>query len=72
MGREICCAICGDPLDREHPLSVYGRNPLTFRKAWMDYLCFEMALEELKCQRTGSNQYMNRLDEYLHEWIHIV
>jgi hypothetical protein len=66
------CCLCHDEVDPEHPLSVYGRNPETFRKGWMHWYCFNNAFEELKHQPASSPDCMNRLDEYLTHWIDLV
>jgi hypothetical protein len=63
------CALCGDDLDTEHPLSIYGRNPQTYRKAWMHFYCFQSAFEQLQYERASSDDCMNRLDEYLTHWV---
>ena len=62
------CVLCDDELDTDHPLSVYGRNPETFRKGWMHLYCFNEAFEQLQYERACSNAYMNRQDEYLNTW----
>jgi hypothetical protein len=60
----MTCAICGDPLDTEHPESIYQHNPLTFREAWMHRRCIENAFEEISMQPASSPEYEDRLDEY--------
>jgi hypothetical protein len=49
----------------EHPLSIYGCNPDTLRKAWMHFYCFDEAFQQLQYQRAGSI-------EYISTWIHLV
>jgi len=41
------CKICHDKLDPEHPDSIRGLSPLTFREAWMHYNCYKDAYQEL-------------------------
>jgi len=61
----ICC-LCNDRIDPEHPDSVYRLNPLTFRRAWMEWNCFLQAFNELKEQAPKDPvRFLNRQDEYL-------
>lgn len=59
------CALCGDTIDLEHPLSLYGLNPETFRMAWMDQYCYDQAFEALVEFEASSQEFLNRQDEYL-------
>lgn len=59
------CAICGDRLIPDTPTTIYGINPLTFRKAWMCLYCHYDACDEIKLQPSKSVQFDNRFDEYL-------
>jgi hypothetical protein len=58
------CVVCGELMDSESPLSVYKRNPMTFRYAWMHYFCMGLMLEEAQTTPSKSMEYKNRLDEY--------
>jgi hypothetical protein len=57
------CALCKDGLDTEHPLSVYGINPETFRKAWMHFDCYHVACETALETPSTNPIYENRFDE---------
>lgn len=58
------CTICREKLDTEHPESIYGKNPKTFRDAWMHSYCYKIALEDLK-DLSSSKNYDNKYDEYI-------
>lgn len=52
-------------LDTEHPDSVYGINPKTFRKAWMHWDCFLDEYQQLEYEDSKNEiDYFNRQDEY--------
>jgi hypothetical protein len=61
------CVLCKDSIDTEHPLSVYERNPKTFRLAWMHYFCLEVEVEiaakEPSRSKRDGHLYDSRLDE---------
>jgi len=62
------CAICGDEVDTENPFmtgGVYGKNPITWRMAWMHGYCLENAIDDTKTQPAKSIQFENRHDEYV-------
>jgi hypothetical protein len=59
------CALCKQALDTDSPYSVYGRNPVTFRHAWMHDLCAIEALESLHGQSAIDQKYEDRYDEYI-------
>jgi hypothetical protein len=59
------CALCNQSLDRESPFSIYGRNPRTFRYAWMHDFCAVNAFEALRGQPSKRAEYDNRQDEYI-------
>ena len=55
------CRICFDKLDPEHPSSIYGLNPITFRKGWMHYDCCTQAYYELSYMRKDEyNQHEDK------------
>lgn len=70
MKREFCvkCILCKDFIDPEHPASLYGINPKTFRWGWMESFCFDVACEETMDIPSKKTQYLNRYEEYLIEW----
>lgn len=64
MGGNMICRLCGELLDTEHPDSIYGVNPESFKKAWMHWFCFLSSYESLKGQETKNVNYLDRQDEY--------
>lgn len=58
------CALCKQRLDPDSPFSVYGRNPLTNREAWMHDLCAISAYDELSNQPSSDPKYKDKQDEY--------
>ena len=59
------CKICKDKLDTEHPDSICGKSPKTFRDAWMHSYCYKIALEDLKDLPSSKTEYINKYDEYI-------
>ncbi len=59
------CVLCKDLLDQEHPSAIYGRNPETFRQAWMHLYCFDVALETLKEKGSKNTDFDSQFDEYI-------
>jgi hypothetical protein len=63
------CALCKQRMNVDAQSDViYGRNPKTFRLAWMHYICAAWELETLNSQPSRSPHYENRYDEYLHRF----
>lgn len=62
------CALCGDALDRDSPWSIYARNPLTFRMAWMHGSCATDALECLRGKPSRIAEYRDQYDEYIYRF----
>ncbi len=61
------CRICLTPADPEHPETVYGLNPATFRQALMHWWCFLVAYEELAEEDAKRPEFYDRQDEYVHQ-----
>lgn len=64
MGSKMICKLCNQSLDTEHPDSVYGVNPETFRKAWMHWFCFLSSYESLEGQESTDINFFDRQDQY--------
>lgn len=56
---------CNKNLNTESPYNIYGKNPLTFRNAWMHGFCFDNSIDDLKTQSSKLINFKNRYDEYL-------
>lgn len=59
------CAICKDKLEVDHPNNIYDVNPITYRKAWMHFDCYCMALDDLKDEKSQHTDFDSRYDEYI-------
>jgi len=59
------CPICKQPVDTEHPESVYCRGPVSFREAWFHGFCLELAVEDAQDRPGSTPEYTDRWDEYL-------
>lgn len=61
----MICRLCRQELDTEHPDSVHGVNPKTFRMAWMHWDCFMDEYQQTEYEKPkNETDYMSRQDEY--------
>jgi hypothetical protein len=59
------CALCKQAVDTDSAFVLYGRNPETFRNAWMHDQCAIAALESLHSLPSKDTRYSDRHDEYI-------
>lgn len=61
----MICRLCKTRADEEHPDTVYGLNPETFRQAIMHWWCFVSAYESLEgAEANEPTAFEDRQDEY--------
>lgn len=60
----MTCRLCLTPADPEHPETVHGLNPATFRQALMHWFCFLAAYDELAEVDARRPEFFDRQDEY--------
>lgn len=59
---DVKCVLCGEYADPESPYidgAIHGRNPNTFRMAWMHHDCLTDALDVLK------QENIDKYDKYI-------